>query len=74
MKRTDIQVGRSYRRTYANGTVAIRTVTGDADTRGNKDQDTVSYRVIAGVGVGRELVMTRHAFAKWAHAEDVPGA
>ena len=68
MKRSEIQVGGTYVRTYANGKAAQRTVIGDADSRSpsQRDKDEVTVRIDAGRGAGREVSLTRAAMAAWA--------
>ena len=78
IKPADIQPGRTYVRTAAGPDGAPResrrTVLSDADMRGTgqRDRDTLTYRVDAGRGVGRAYVCTRKAFAAWATADVTP--
>ena len=70
IKPADIQPGR----TYSGNLGGRRTVLSDADMRGTgqRDRDTLTYRVDAGRGVGRAYVCTRKAFAAWATADVTP--
>ena len=68
MKRSEIVVGGTYVRRYADGTTARRTVVGDADSRSprQRDKDEVTVRVDAGRGAGETYSLTRSSLARWA--------